>query len=81
MRLVVLEGDLLQVLTHERIIADDAHARRDPQLRQLRVLERLSADLGDPIGDRDLRGASRVGGENTVLIDLEVPGWIGLPGR
>ena len=81
MRLVVLEGDLLQVLTHERIIADDAHARRDPQLRQLRVPERLSTDLGDPIGNRDLRGASRVGGENAVLIDLEILRRIGLRGR
>ena len=81
MLLVILEGELLQLLTHEGIIADDTYARGDPQLRQLRVIERLSADLGDTVGDRDLRGGSRVGGENTVLVDLEIFGRIGLRGR
>ncbi len=68
MRLVILE-DLISAkckLT-KGIIADDTLAR-DPQLRQLRVRERLSADLGDPIRNRDAVGFPLMSGENAVLV-------------
>ena len=68
---VVLEGHLGERLARKDIVADCVHARGDPHARQTRAIKGVRSDLGDTVGDADIRCSARVRHEHAVGVDGE----------